>query len=242
MTSSGSVGGKGLAILPDLLASPSRAFRRLAADPQWIGIALFVLLLFGLAAWIRMPVEFAYQIEATEAAFERFDVPPAEREEALANMPDPDEVSFGRAAAHIATGLGFVLVILLAGVLVLQLIARIAGIPAATFRTSSAVLFTASIASGAGVLVMAVLSRASNSIEVSLGPGAFFPYHSLPGIFLDLFDVSSVITLLLLVIGVREVFGTKSGTSWAIAGTYWLLSSMVVIGFRLVGAWVSGSL
>jgi hypothetical protein len=242
LASSEPVSGKGLGVVPDLFQAPTRAFRRLASDPQWLGTAALVLVLFAVAAWIRLPVEIAYSREVAEASFDRFDVPEENREEALARMPDPDNLTMGQSVQPVATGLGVMVVVVILGVLVLWLIGRLAGASNASFRTSSAVLWTASVASGVGAIALGLLARASNTIEVSLAPGALFPYNSLPGIFLDVFDVFSLVVLFLLAIGVREVFRTKPGTSWAIAGTYWILASMTAVAGRLFGAWISGAL
>jgi hypothetical protein len=67
----------------------------------------------------------------------------------------------------------------------------------------------AHLASAAGALAKGALVRASDTIEVTLGPGALVPgvpFESGLGIFLDLFDVFSILNAVLLAIGARVVY------------------------------------
>jgi hypothetical protein len=244
-TASGApVGAKGLAIVPLLFSSPAEAFRRLGADPQWLGQFLLFLVLVLAATWIRMPQDFAFQYEATQAAMDRMGVPEEDREEALARIPEPGEATTGQALLHVlpvtATlgGLGFL------GALVLWVLAKLFG-PQPGFRKGLSAYWTANLAGGFGYLIQAFVARASDTVEVSLGPAALVPgleWGSLPHLILEVFGLFSLVTLWFLVLAARHVFGAAGGTGWAIGGTFWGITSLVALAVSAFGSWVSGRL
>ena len=105
--------------------------------------------------------------------------------------------------------------------------------------------WTAHLAAGLGYLVTALLVRAGDSVEVSLGPAALFPgleWGSIPYLFLDLFNVFALCTLFLLAVGSRWVFGTSRNTGWVIGGVYWGFAAILNLGVGVLGALLSGRL
>ncbi|MGQ0722089.1 MAG: YIP1 family protein [Candidatus Eiseniibacteriota bacterium] len=235
---------KGLAIVPMLFSSPSSAFRRLGEDPQWLGQFVLCTVLVLVATWIRMPQDLAYQYDVTEATIERMGVPEEDRAAALAGIPDPENLSQVQAALHIAmvtvtlAALGFL------GALVLWVIAKLFG-PQPSYRRALSTYWTANLAAGFGYLILAVVVRAADTIEVSLGPAALVPgltWGSLPHLFLEVFAVFSLVTLWFLALGSRFVFGAPGGAGWAIGGTFWAVTSFVSLVVSAVGSWAAGRL
>jgi hypothetical protein len=226
------------------LSSPAEAFRRLGADPQWIGQFVLVVLLIGLASWIRMPQDVVLQYETTEKMMERMGADDATIDEALARMPDPEAVTGGDVAKHVGPGMLGAAAFSFLGVLVFWVIARLAG-PQPSFRRASAVYWTASLAAVTGYLALALLVRLTDTVEVALSPAALFPgleWGSVPYLLLNVFDVFSVATLYLLAIGARWAFPTSAGTGWVVGGIYWTLGSLLGFASQLAGSWAMGRL
>jgi hypothetical protein len=238
------VAAKGLGVVPLLLTSPAEAFRRLGADPQWIGPFVLYLVLALAATWIRMPQDLVYQYEVAEQMFERLGMSGEEMDEALAAMPDPESLTPGRAALHVAPAAAVLALFGFLGALVYWVLARLLG-PQPTFRRALSAYWTANLAAGFGYLVLAIVVRLSDTIEVSLGPAALIPglsWGSLPQLILDVFNVFSLVLLYFLAVGARWVFPAPKGTAWAIAGVSWGISAMVTLATEIFGSWASGRL
>ena len=240
----GGVSAGGLSLVPALFSSPSRAFGRLAADPRWIGNGVLVLVLFALAMWVQLPQQLDLTEEITIASLEKFNAPEEAIDEALARLPDPDDIGPGEVLRQLRNAFIPVLFVVLIGGSVFHLLARIGGV-AARWKMSVSIVTLAYVVSALGALVKAGVVRASDTMQVTMGPGAFVPgldFHSIPAITLDLFDVFSLWGLYLMATGARVAFRTTPGGAWGIAGTYWILKSLVVFGFRTFTAWMMGTL
>jgi len=238
------VSGWGLGAVPSLISSPSTAFRRLAVDPQWLGAFLLFLVLVGIGAAIRLPQDIALGYEITETSMQKLGLGAEAIDQALARLPDPENIPPTEVASRVAQtviimgALGFL------GVLVIWLIARLMG-PQAGFRQAATVLWTAQLAAGLGYLLLAVAVRMADSVEVSLGPAALFPgleWGSLPYLFLEIFNVFSLVTLYLLAVGSRWIFGVAKGTGWAIGGTYWAIVALVGFASQAGFSYLAGRL
>jgi hypothetical protein len=203
-----------------------------------------VIALIGLATWIRMPQDVVLQYETTERMMERMGADDATIDEALARIPDPDDMGAGDVARHVAPGVLAAAAFSFLGVLVFWLIARLAG-PQPGFRHASAVFWTAHLAAVTGYLVLALLVRMTDSVEVALSPAALVPgleWGSPLYAFLNIFDIFSVATLYLLATGARWTFPTSSGTGWIVGGIYWTLGSLLGFASQLAGSWAMGRL
>jgi hypothetical protein len=224
------VGGKGLGAVPILLSSPSEAFRRLGADPQWLGTFLLVALLIGLASWIQLPQTLEVSREQMEQGMERQGIDEEEITDTVDRFLNPTMILVGGSLVAI-------FFLFLAGVM-LHVIVSLAG-PRTTFRHSSAIYWTAGLAAGAGALLKAVLARTAGTIEVSLSPAALFPdleFGSLPALFLEIFDLFSLLNLWLLVLGVQFVLRTSRGTGWVVGGGFWALLAFARFGIAAVSS------
>lgn len=238
------VGGMGLAAVPLLLTSPSEAFRRLGADPKWVGQFVLVLVLIAVASWVRMPQDLVLQYDTTSRMLEKMGADDAKIDQALARIPDPEAITAKDVLVHLGPGVAAAAAFSFLGVLVFWVIARLSG-PQPGWSRASAVYWTAHVASAAGYLALALLVRATNSVEVSLSPAALVPgleWGSVPYLLLNIFDVFSVATLYLLATGARRTFPTSGATGWVIAGTYWTLASLLGFASQLAGSWAMGRL
>jgi hypothetical protein len=236
------VGGLGLSVVPLLLSSPSEAFRRLRVDPQWIGQMILMMLLIGVATWIRMPQDVVLQYDTTERMLERMGADESAIDEALARIPDPDALTGRDVAMHVLPGVLGAIAFSFVGVLVFWLIAKLAGLQPG-FRHAAAVFWTAHLAAGLGYLALAALVRMTDSVEVALSPAALVPgleWGSPAYAFLNIFDVFSVATLYLLATGARWTFGASSRTGWIVGGIYWTLGSLLGFVSQLFGSWAMG--
>jgi hypothetical protein len=234
----------GLGAIPVLLSSPVAAYERLRANPQWLGLLVFCAVAAGIAAWISLPQALEAETAIMLDAVERFDLPPEQVDQMLADQPDPDDISAWEITQRVGGATLATVVVLLVGLAVFHLITRISG-PEPTFRQSGAIFFLAAVASAGGSLLKGVLMRVSDTIDVTLGPGALIPGldpASLPAAFLNLFDVFSLLNLWLLMTGIVVVLGVARGTAWAISGAYWILKSIVVFSMMLFRIWISGNL
>lgn len=237
------VGGMGLAVLPQLLSSPAKAFERLRVDPRWPGTCLLVLAIVAAATWMRLPQDLLYAQEGVIAGMERFGASDEDIDEMLAGMPDPENLPPGTVVTQVLQGLAGWAALQFLAALVLHGIARLAGAEP-RFRASLAVYWTAAVATAAGALLKAALVRAQDSVAVSLGPAALtgLDHRSLGFLFLEIFDLFAVLTLLLLVTGVRVVFGTSRGAAWGIGGGFWAIGSLLRFGMTAGFSWFSGTL
>ncbi len=232
----------GLGILPELFWAPSAAFGRLAVRPAWLGPFLLVLVLHAAGAWIALPTVLQIQIESTESMMDRLGLPDAEREAALAGLPDPDDRSPGVILRNVGSGVLGVAALGTVGALLIHLLVRVLGHPG-TVRMAFALFWAAAIASGLGALVKYGLMQAAGSMEVTLGPGALFPdlpYHSAPSILLDLLDAFSLWNLALLGIGASVMYRIPRGAAFTVAGIYWLFKAVFTAGSRFLVAWMMG--
>jgi hypothetical protein len=174
---------------------------------------------------------------------EKFDLPPEQIDEALRRIPDPNRMTTGVALQQVLTPVLFSAPVFFLGALVFHLLARAFGADP-RFVASLGVFALAELANAVGALVKGVLVRVSDTIEVTLGPGALVPgvgFDSTLGIFLDLFDVFSIAAAVLLAIGARTVFSVSSKTAGIIAGSFWILRAVVVFLLRLSQTWFTGT-
>jgi hypothetical protein len=230
-------------LIPLLMRSPGEAFGRLAANPQWLGPAILCVLLLGASTWIALPPALEYQIEATRGTMEKFDLGAEATAEALAKIPDPRALTLGDYAENSLLSLATWLPVLAIGMFVFHLLAKAFG-TTTRLRDTAALYFLAYVASAAGAVLKSALIRASGTIEVTLGPGILLPgleYHSTGAILLDLFDVFSLVNLVLLVLGARMVYRATRGMAWTVGGAYWILKALFVFLARLGQAWSSGA-
>ena len=238
------VGPLGLAVIPAILVAPENAFRRLARNPQWTGTFLVVAVLTALGAWVALTATLEYSAQTAEAAMARMGLSEGQRAEALAKLPDPDDRSPAVVIKNVGLAPVLAIVFGIVGALILHLIAKIAG-RSPTLRSSLALFGAASVVSGLGALVKSGLIAASGTVEVTLGPGAAvpdLPFHSVPAILLDLFDVFSLWNLALLTIGAAVLWGTTRKSAFTVCGTFWLVKAFFLVAGRLIGAWIMGAI
>ncbi len=234
---------RSLAAVPHLALSPTNAFTKLRDHGGWIGAFLLGLLILAAAFAVQLPQSLRYQAEMTRATMEKFDLPQEEIDEALRRVPDPSRLSTGEALQQVMIPVLFSAPVFFLGAFVFHLLSRAFGADP-RLATSLGVFALAELANAVGALVKGALVRMSDTIEVSLGPGALVPgvrFDSPIGIFLDLFDVFSIATALLLVVGARVVFSVPSKTAWTIAGSFWTLRALVVFLLRLSQTWFTGT-
>lgn len=236
-------GPLGLAVVPAVLVSPESAFRRLARDPQWIGAFLLVAVLVAIGAWIALPATLEFSAETAEGTMARLGLSEEQRAEALAGMPGPDDRSPGVLFQNVGGSAIAVIVFGFAGAGILHAIARIAG-RSPTFRQTLALFAAGYVVTGLGALTKSALIAASGTVEVTLGPGAVLdlPFHSVPAILLDLFDVFSLWNLAVLTIGGAVLWGASRKSAFAVCGTFWLVKAFFTVAGRLAGAWMMGAI
>jgi hypothetical protein len=237
-------GPLGLAVVPAILTSPGGAFRRLARDPQWIGPFAAAVVLVAIGAWIALPATLEFSAQTADATMSRMGLSDEQRAEALARMPDPDDRSPGVLLRNVGGSALAMVAFGFLGAGILHGIARLAG-RTPTFRRTLALFSAGYVVSGLGGLVKSGLIAASGTVEVTLGPGALLgdlPFHSVPAILLDLFDVFSLWSLAVLTIGGAVLWGTTRKSAFAVCGTFWLVKAFFTVGGRLVGAWMIGAL
>jgi hypothetical protein len=235
---------RSLAALPLLLRSPASAFEFLRDRPGWIGALLLSLALYAMSYAIQLPQSLRYQREVTRSTMEKLDIPDDQVEEALRRIPEPGNISASDAAQQILLPVAFLLPIFFLGALTFHLLAKAFGAEP-PFKLSLGIYSLAYVASAVGALVKGALARASDTVEVSLSPAAVVPgadFNSALGIFLDLFDVFSILNLVLLAVGAETAFRKPRQTAWSIAGSYWVLKSLVVFALRLSQSWFAGTL
>ncbi len=234
----------GLSVVPALFGSPSDAFRRLAADPKWIGTAGLLLVIMVLAIWVQLPQQLAMMEENMLASMEKFGLADEAIDEALAGLPDAENLAPGDIAQQLASGIFPVLFAVFLGGTLFHWIAKIAG-ATPRWKQSVSIFTLVYVVSALGALAKAGVARASDTMEVTLGPGILFPgldHYSIPALLLDMFDVFSLLALFLLALGARVAFRVTPGASWGIAGTYWLLKSLFIFAFTAGTAWMMGAL
>ena len=175
---------------------------------------------------------------------EKLDVPEKQVEEALHRIPEPGSLSTREAAQQVLLPVVFLLLCFFVGALTFHLLAKAFGAEP-PFKLSLAIFSLAYLASALGALLKGIVARASDTIEVALSPAALLPgagFHSALGIFLDLFDVFSILNLALLAVGAEIGFRKSRATAWTIAGSYWFLKSFIVFALRLSQSWFAGTL
>ncbi len=237
------VRGKGLSLVAELVKSPAAAFRDLREDPEWLGPAVFCLVLVLLATWIPLPVVLRAEAEATRAIHEKLGLGREALAEALERIPDPEAIAFSDVAVRLLlSGLGFA-VTLLVGIAVFHLLGRAFGMTA-SFRHGAALYSLAYVASAAGSLLKAVLMQAAGTIDVTLGPGALVPglhVSSVAGRLLDLADVFSLLNLYLLAVGAGIVYRVGKGVAWGLAGSFWFLKAVLLFTLGLVQTFLAAA-
>lgn len=234
----------GIEAVPLLFSSPSAAFARLRDRPRWIGLLLLCAVSAAVSAWIALPPTLEEEADVMRGVVERFDLPPEQAEEMMARVTSPEDVGAGELVKRIGGAFVATAAVLLIGMLVFHLIARISG-PDPAIGQSAAIYLLAAVASAVGSLVRGTLIRVSGSVDVTLGPGALLPGMdpaSVTAAFLNVFDVFSVLNLWLLATGLRVVLGASAGTAWAASGAYWILKSLLVFSMMLFRVWISGNL
>ena len=235
---------RSLAAVPLLFRSPASAFEFLRERPGWIGTVLLSLAIFTIAYAVQLPQSLRFQREVTRSTMEKLDVPDAQIEEALNRIPEPGNLSAADAAQQILLPVMFQLPFFFLGAFTFHLLAKAFGAEP-PFKLSLGIFSISYLVSAVGALAKGLLARASDTIEVSLSPAALVPgagFHSALGIFLDLLDVFSIASLVLLAAGAEAGFRKHRSTAWAIAGSYWLLKSFVVFALRLSQSWFAGTL
>ncbi len=208
-----------------------------------MGAFLLGLALLAAAFAVQLPQSLRYQAEVTQATMEKFDLPQAEIDEAMRRIPDPARLTTGEALKQVMIPVLFAAPVFFLAAVVFHLLARAFGAEP-RFTQSLGIFAIAELANSVGALVKGVLIRATDSVEVSLGPGALVPgieFDSPLGIFLDLFDVFSLLGAALIAIGTRVVLGVSPKTAWTIAGCFWTLRAVVVFLLRLSQTWFTGS-
>ncbi len=235
---------RSLAAVPALFTSPARAFEQLRANPGWIGAFLLALLLLAAAFAAQLPQTLRYQAQVTRAAMERLGAGDAEIERVVAEIPDAANLDASDLAQQILLPMVLAALPFFVGAFAFHLLARALGAEPA-FRATLGVFSLAHLASALGALAKGLLIRASDSIEVTLGPGVLVPgvaFESPLGIFLDLFDVFSLANAALLGIGARVVLGLSPSAARGAAIGFWTLKAVVVFLLRLSQSWFTGDL
>jgi hypothetical protein len=233
---------RSLAAVPALFSAPSRAFQTIRDTGGWAGAFLLGLALLAAAFAVQLPQTLRYQEEVTRATMEKLDLPEEEIDAAIRSIPDPARLSAGDFAMQVLLPTLVAAPAFFLGALLFHVLASAFGAEP-RFSQTLGLFSLAHLASAAGALAKGALVRASDTIEVTLGPGALVPgvpFESGLGIFLDLFDVFSILNAVLLAIGARVVYDVTSRSSSAIAGTYWTLKAVVVFLLRMTQAWFTG--
>lgn len=233
---------KSLAAAPLLLGAPSRAFEAIRERPGWVGAFLLGLALVTVSTWIQLPQILREQVTATRAVLEKMDMPEEEVAKAIERIPDPDNLSGGEFAQQVLIPVPILVAFFFLGAFVFHLIVRAFGAEP-RFPQTLGVYALAALAPSVGAVVKAALVRATDSLQVSLGPGALLPgisFDSPTGIFLDLFDVFSIANAILLAIGARIALGATPSAARGAAIANWTLQSIVVFLLRFLQTWISG--
>lgn len=236
-------GPLGFGAVARLLTSPTQAFRSLAANPQWLGAFLLYVVIIGVATTLRMEQDLTMQYTTTETVMERMGLPDEDIDEALDSLPNPDNLSGGDRAKHLAPAVIVTALFGFLGALVYWLIGKVFGAQG-RYGQALSVFWHANLAAALAYLVLAVMVRIADTVEVSIGLGAVVPveWGSAPHVLLEIINPFSIAMLFLLAVGTREVFRVAGNRSWNIAGTFWGLSVLVQVVFQLIGSWFSGNL
>lgn len=235
--------GIGWAILRELVRSPTVAFGALAIHPFWIPSLLVCVLLLGAGQGVQYQESLRFGREVQESALQRFDLPEEDVEAAMAALPDPENLTAADYAKGVGQGVLSTLVFGFLGAVLLHLGVKVAGGDPA-FGGSLALFFLAWTVSCVGVLAHGLLASLSGTLEVAFSP-ALIPgvdFHSWTGIFLDLFDVFSLLNLWFLLLGVMAVHGLSRGTARWVCGSYWVFKALLVFSSRAATAWMQGTL
>lgn len=233
-----------LSAVPHLLGAPRRAFEIVRDRPGWISAFALGLLIVVASFVVQLPQTLRYQAEVTRATMERFDVPEEEIQKAIDSIPDPQAMSSGDFAEQVGFPSLFLVLPFFLGALVLHLLVKAFG-ATTPFRSSLGVLSLATLPNSLGALLKSFLARATDTIEVALSPLALFPgigFHSALGIALDSFDAFSILSGLLVGLGVHTVMGLQTSSARIVALVYWTLGALVVFLLRFSQSWFSGSL
>ena len=237
----GGSGPLGFGAALQVISAPRAAFEAVARDPQWIGPTLISLVIAVVGAFLMLPVGLSMQEELTIASLEKFDAPDEVVDQALAELPDPDNPGPGfygqqMSGPIIATVFG-----LLLGALIVMLGAKFAG-GGEGYRANLSLVAVANVIASLGFLVKAAVTAMTGTYEVSLGLPALLglEFHSLPAIFLDLLDPFFLWHLFVLGIGVSVVNRVSKGAGNGVAFVWWALSLLRVRGMRFYFAWILG--
>ena len=239
----GASGPLGLGAVAQVLTAPAAAFRAVAADPQWVGPTLVCFALAMIAGWMSLTVSLEFGADMAVAMMDRMGAPEEAIEEALAEMPAPDDRSPKVLAQHLLGQMVSPFFGILLGALVIHAGSKLMG-GTAGFRASVTTVAVAMVVGMIGVLAKATLMGATGTVEVSFGPPALLglDYHSLAAIFLDLLDPFLIWYLIVLGIGASVVHGISRGAGFGVALVWWVLGLVPVVGMRIFMAWSLGSL
>lgn len=225
-----------------VFVSPERTFRDLAARPRraWVGPIVLCAVIATLATWIMLPeiLEAAYTAAVT--FMDKVGVPDERRAEALANLPL--DVTPHVIVTQVLPNLITVPVFILIGATFVHLVSRAFG-SQSRFGPTLGMFAVGYVIWATGGLVRGIVAGMSDTIEVTLGPGALLP--NVPvlspwGIVLDLFDVFSLWHLYVLVAGVAVVTRVSRGTAWGVALSYWVVRSLILAGGKGFMLWTQG--
>lgn len=237
----GGSGPLGFGAALQVISAPRAAFEALARDPQWVGPTLISLVIAVVGAFLMLPVGLSMQEELTIASLEKFDAPDEIVDEALAELPDPENPGGGFYAQQMSGPIIATVFGLLFGALVVMLGAKFAG-GGQGYRANLSLVAVANVIASIGFLVKAAVTAMTGTYEVSLGLPALLglEFHSLPAIVLDLLDPFFVWHFFVLGIGVSVVNRLSQGAGNGVAFAWWALSLLPVLAMRLYFAWILG--
>ncbi|MBZ0269148.1 YIP1 family protein [bacterium] len=232
----------GLGYVVGAFSASARAFRDLAAAPRgaWIGPLILCSLLAMASSWIMLPEVLESSYTTSLTMMEKLGVPEAEMDEALERIPlEPDR---GVMIQSVYSRLVLTPLFLLLGAAFVHLVSRMFG-SESRFGPTFGMYSVAAVVPAVGSVVQAAVVAASDTVEVTLGPGALLPdvdYFSPLGIFLDLFNVFSIWHLIVLVTGISVVTRVQRGTGWSVGLSYWVVVSLVVAAMKGAVLWSRG--
>jgi len=232
----------GLPYAVSVLASPARTFRDLAARPRraWIGPMVLCAVLTAVATWITLPEMLDAAYDSAVSFMDRVGVPEGDRAEALARLPL--DVTPRVVVTQVTQSALLTAVFLLVGAAFVHFVSRMFGASSA-FGPTLGMFSVGYVIWALGGLVKGVLIAVSDTVDVTLGPGALIP--GIPvlspwGIFLDLFDVFSLWHVYVLAAGLAVVARASRGTAWGVALSYWVIRCVFLAGGKGFMLWTQG--
>ncbi len=214
-----------------ILTDPARAMAMVRERPRWAVGALICLLAVGLMSATTIQITGPEQIDLMKDTKLGQAMSDEQLDEQYARF---EEISTGRRiAAGVQAGLGILVTLLFLSALY-HLAAKITG-GQGGFRHTLGIVCWANIvglALASLVKIPLVLARGS-SMDLSFGPALLVADRGpLDALFqvLSLFDLFTVWTVVLVVVGFEQVHGLARGRAAAAVVTIWLLVSLVMIG------------